>query len=152
MPNVECTPLATAAPGTIHLQQRVFSQSVFWRVEASARLEVKLQPGVDGGASELEFEMLSGDFETLFGRWIVTPDPDRPHAACTLQYEIVYEPARSDHMPRGLRVFLLKQTLPRNITALAAAAELRSEVRACAAWPEWLRTAPLSMLCLFGKL
>lgn len=129
MPNVECSKLPGSAPGMVLLQQRMFSQTVFWRVEASARLKVRLRPSTDGGTSTLEFAMLAGDFRTLFGRWVVTPDPESPGAGCTLQYEIVFQPTREVRLPKALQAFLLEKTLPSNIAALASAAERKALVR-----------------------
>jgi ribosome-associated toxin RatA of RatAB toxin-antitoxin module len=125
MPNLaECEVLPSEAPNTLRVRQKVVSQTVFFRVEASALLEVDLD---DSDAlhpvKALNFRMISGDFAELSGRWTVQPDADKPESASTLQYEIVFTPDGRAHIPSALAVFLLKQALPLNIKELAAAAE-----------------------------
>ena len=133
MPNLaKCELLPSRSPDTQLVYQHVFSQTVFWRVEASAVLEVRLEESADSpGRKALNFEMVSGDFAELTGRWVVYPDAADPSKASTLQYEIVFTPDPRAQIPSALAVFLLKQTLPANISALATRAEQVAKVRSC---------------------
>jgi Polyketide cyclase / dehydrase and lipid transport len=130
MPNVDtCEVLPNKGRSTVQLYQKVFSQTVFWRVEASAVLEVELHDSQDSSQGKaLHFQMVSGDFADLSGRWVVHADPDDPQNASTLQYEIVFTPEKSANIPNALAVFLLKQALPTNISALAEQAEREPQV------------------------
>jgi ribosome-associated toxin RatA of RatAB toxin-antitoxin module len=130
MPNLEqCEQLPSKNPETVLLFQKAFSQTVFWRVEASAVLEVRTEDTEGPRPGKvLHFNMISGDFAELCGRWVVQPDENDPSAASTLQYEIVFMPEQRAQIPSALAVFLLKQALPHNISVLASRAEQLAQV------------------------
>jgi ribosome-associated toxin RatA of RatAB toxin-antitoxin module len=127
MPNLRCTRLPSRAMGVTILELQMFIQTIFWRVEASVNVEVHLTPGRGPRDSIVEFSMFSGDFRAFSGRWLVLPDKSNPQA-CVLHYDVLLEPASEAQLPSALCMFLLRRTLPHNISALAACAERQALV------------------------
>lgn len=127
MPNLEqCERLPSRRPDTVLLYQKVFSQTPFWRMEASAVLEIHESSAP--GWRKTQFRMLSGDFDELSGQWVVVPDSNDPQNSSILKYEIVLLPLSKALLPSSLRHFLLKRVFPGNILALATYAERLSQV------------------------
>jgi hypothetical protein len=114
----------------------MFIHTVFWRVEAAANVEVHITPGRGKLGSTLEFSMFSGDFRAFSGRWVVLPSEDDPQA-CVLHYDVLLELSSEAQLPSALCMFLLRQTLPHNISALAARAERQALVRPAAMHVAW---------------
>eukprot|EP00892_Ulva_mutabilis_P002982 jgi/Ulvmu1/12685/UM094_0042.1 len=128
MPNLEqCERLPSRRPDTALLYQKVFSQTPFWRMEASAVLEVQESSAL--GWRKVKFRMVSGDFDELSGQWVVVPDSTDPQNSSILRYEIVLLPVSKALLPTSLRHFLLKKVFPGNILALATYAERLSQNR-----------------------
>lgn len=126
MPNLEqCERLPSRRPDTVLLYQKVFSQTPFWRMEASAVLEVQEKTASDW--QKMQFRMVSGDFDELSGQWVVVPDANDPDKS-VLRYEMVLLPVSKALLPSSLRQFLLKKVFPSNILALATYAERLSQV------------------------
>lgn len=127
MPNLEqCERLPSRRPDTVLLYQKVFSQTPFWRIEASAVLEV--QQKTASSWRKMQFRMVSGDFAELSGKWVVVPDSKDPQNSSVLKYEIVLLPVSKALLPSSLRHFLLQRVFPGNILALATYAERLSQV------------------------
>lgn len=65
VPNLaQCHRVQGSKPGSTLLYQKGFCQTVFWRLEAAAVLEVTHTQGTsNGGRRELQFQMVSGDFQ-----------------------------------------------------------------------------------------
>lgn len=127
MPNLEqCERLPSRRPDTVLLYQKVFSQTPFWRMEASAVLEIQQKTAPDW--RKTQFRMVSGDFDELSGQWVVVPDSKDPENRSILRYEIVLLPVSKALLPTSLRHFLLKKVFPGNILALATYAERLSQV------------------------
>jgi hypothetical protein len=56
--------LPSPVPGRVRLLQRGVSQSLFWRLEATALLELEERPG-PFERRELHFRLVEGDFDEL---------------------------------------------------------------------------------------
>ena len=126
MPNVEqCEQVPSGRPNTALFIQKVFSQTPFWRVEASAMLEYRQKRAESW--RKMNFRMLSGDFAELSGHWVVAEDHSTPLHSI-LRYEIVFMPLCEAAIPCAMKQFLAKQVLPCNIMALAAHAEQLAQV------------------------
>lgn len=124
MPNVEqCEQLPSRQADTTLLFQKVFSQTPFWRVEASAMLEYRQKRA--SSWRKMNFRMVSGDFAELSGHWVVAESS--PYQS-VLRYEIVFLPTCKAAIPCAMKQFLAKQVLPCNIMALVAHAETISQV------------------------
>lgn len=128
VPNLEvCERLPSAKPGVMRLRQVGCSQSILWRLEAEAELEVE---EVDSSSwrKEVRFRMISGDFEELYGRWIVESNMASTAQMSTfLRYDICIQPRFS--MPSQITSYIIKAGLPSNIRAIASRAESVSEAR-----------------------
>lgn len=126
MPNLEqCEQLPSRKSDTELLFQKVFSQTPFWRLEASAMLEYRQK--IAKSWRKMNFWMISGDFAELSGHWVVAEDAQTP-SHCILRYEIVFLPMCKAAIPCAMKQFLAKQVLPYNIMTLAAHAEQLSQV------------------------
>eukprot|EP00204_Picochlorum_oklahomense_P000283 CAMPEP_0118807926 /NCGR_PEP_ID=MMETSP1161-20130426/35723_1 /TAXON_ID=249345 /ORGANISM="Picochlorum oklahomensis, Strain CCMP2329" /LENGTH=972 /DNA_ID=CAMNT_0006737311 /DNA_START=146 /DNA_END=3062 /DNA_ORIENTATION=+ len=128
VPNLEvCERLPSAKPGVTRLRQVGCSQSILWRLEAEAELEVE---EVDSSSwrKEVRFRMISGDFEELYGRWIVESNMASSAQMSTfLRYDICIQPRFS--LPSQITSYIIKAGLPSNIRAIASRAESVSDAR-----------------------
>ena len=88
MPNVEqCEQVPSRRADTELYRQKVFSQTPFWRLEASAMLEYRQKKAESW--RKMNFRMLSGDFAELSGHWVVAEDRTTPLHSI-LRYCLLY--------------------------------------------------------------
>ncbi|WPT12333.1 hypothetical protein PSENEW3_00003472 [Picochlorum sp. SENEW3] len=129
VPNLEvCERLPSAKPGVTRLRQVGCSQSILWRLEAEAELEVEEVDTSSSWRKEVRFRMVSGDFEELYGRWIVESNMASSAQMSTfLRYDICIQPRFS--LPSQITSYIIKAGLPSNIRAIASRAESVSESR-----------------------
>ncbi|KAK9823512.1 hypothetical protein WJX72_003333 [[Myrmecia] bisecta] len=123
VPNLEsCERLPSPTPGCLRLRQRGCSQSLYWRLEAAAILEVR-ELRKPMGRREIQFDMVEGDFQEYSGKWVVEPDPSvRDGLSSTLlRYEITVVPKWS--IPSTIVTRVVKAGLPANILAIVKRAE-----------------------------
>ncbi|KAI8111305.1 hypothetical protein M9434_004877 [Picochlorum sp. BPE23] len=129
VPNLEvCERLPSVKPGVTRLRQVGCSQSILWRLEAEAELEVEEVDSSSSWRKEVRFRMISGDFEELYGRWIVESNMASSAQMSTfLRYDICIQPRFS--LPSQITSYIIKAGLPSNIRAIASRAESVSEAR-----------------------
>ncbi|KAK9862967.1 hypothetical protein WJX84_003842 [Apatococcus fuscideae] len=124
VPNLEsCEREPCRRVGRTRLRQRGCSQSLFWRLEAEAVLEVE-EAETGGGQREIRFHLVEGDFKDFRGRWVVEPDSSVRNAtdvATVLRYEVVLVPHWS--IPSTIMSCVVKAGLPANLIAVAQQAE-----------------------------
>eukprot|EP00884_Botryococcus_braunii_P019796 jgi/Botrbrau1/64/Bobra.0022s0057.1 len=129
VPNLEaCERILEAPPGRVRLRQRASSQTLYWRLQAEALLELQ-EIRKPMGRRELHFVMLEGDFEEFTGQWVVEPNPAVTEAkmATVLRYEIYIVPKWS--IPSTIVTSVVKAGLPANIRAIADRAEQVARTR-----------------------
>lgn len=122
IPNLEsCEKLPNPRNGKILLRQIACSQSILWRLQAQAVLEVdELDSKL--GRREARFSAISGDFSYLVGRWIVEPDPrSAAGSGSILKYDIAIQPRLS--LPAPVVSYIVRAGLPANIQAIVDRAE-----------------------------
>ncbi|KAK9837252.1 hypothetical protein WJX81_001866 [Elliptochloris bilobata] len=131
VPNLDsCERLPGGRPTRYRLRQHACSQSLFWRLEAGAVLDVQEVWG-DLGRREIRFSQLTGDFKEFSGRWVVEPDPgvcDGLQFATILRYELSLVPRWP--LPSALVTHVVQAGLPGNIRAVARRAEELAQHRA----------------------
>lgn len=122
VPNLErCERLPSQSPGVILLRQLGCSQSILWRLEAEALLEV-VEIDKSSWRKEVQFRMVEGDFDDFRGKWIVESDVSSPAQMTTfLRYEVHIRPKFS--LPSQIVSYIIKAGLPSNIRAVATKAE-----------------------------
>ena len=123
VPNLDrCEKLPSSKPGSIRLRQVGCSQSVLWRLEAEAEMEIE-EKEKSGWRKEVHFRMVEGDFEEFYGRWIVESDVSSAADRATfLRYDIVIKP--KFNLPSRIVSYIVKAGLPANIRAIADRAEM----------------------------
>lgn len=122
VPNLErCERLPSQNPGVVLLRQVGCSQSILWRLEAEALLEV-VEIKKSPWRKEVRFRMAEGDFDEFHGKWIVEGDVSSPAQMTTfLRYEVSIKPKFS--LPSQIVSYIVKAGLPSNIRAVASRAE-----------------------------
>ncbi|KAK9813756.1 hypothetical protein WJX73_007148 [Symbiochloris irregularis] len=121
IPNLETTELVEGSPpGCVWLRQKACSQSLFWRLQASAVLELR-EVHKPHGRRELRFHMLEGDLQEFTGRWVLEPVHEDDQELCQLRYEISIVPKQ--YIPASIVRQVIKCGLPANLDALASRAE-----------------------------
>lgn len=122
VPNLErCERLPSSSPDVILLRQVGCSQSILWRLEAEAVLEV-VEISKTPCRKEVRFRITEGDFEEFQGKWIVESDVSSPAKMTTfLRYEVSIKPKFS--LPSQIVSYIVKAGLPSNIRAVASKAE-----------------------------
>eukprot|EP00959_Pyramimonas_sp_CCMP1952_P394851 8273173-Pyramimonas_sp.AAC.1 len=101
--------LPSRTPGRVLLRQTGVRQSLCWRLEGSALIELAERPAAFDGR-ELMFHMLEGDFEKFEGRWAVFPLSGRNYM-CKLLYEVDLD-IRSKQGKDALPVAAVRRILP----------------------------------------
>ena len=66
---------------------------------------------------ELHFRLVEGDFDELYGRWVVDRVPSTAYA-CKLQYEVTVKPKRSNLIPGEVVTAIMHSGLPINLRAV----------------------------------
>ena len=128
MPNVaRCEPTQQQVAEGMLVHLKLFSQAPFWRLHAAAVVHMlPIEPLTAGQGHMLRFEMDSGDFAQLHGRWIVLPAGQAQDAGSVLRFEVFLTPKPRAQLPMRLARYLVDYTLPANIAALAQqAAQVR---------------------------
>ena len=122
VPNLErCEKLPCSKPGVLLLRQIGCSQSILWRLEAEAVLELE-EIEKSSLRKEVKFHMTQGDFEEFYGKWIVESDVSSAAQMSTfLRYEIVIKPKFA--LPSQVVSYIIRAGLPSNIRAIALRAE-----------------------------
>jgi len=122
VPNLErCERLPSPKPGVVRLRQIGCSQSILWRLEAEAVLELQ-EIEKSSLRKEVKFHMTQGDFEEFHGKWIVESDVSSAAQMSTfLRYEVSIKPKFA--LPSQMVSYVIRAGLPSNIRAVA----LRSE-------------------------
>ncbi|KAL4859881.1 hypothetical protein ACK3TF_000138 [Chlorella vulgaris] len=122
VPNLEsCERLPSPRSGKVWIRQRGCSQSVLWRLEAEAVIEVE-EVRMPLGRSEARFTMVEGDFKELSGRWVVEPDPSSAASMATLlRFDITVQPKIA--LPSSVVSYVVRAGLPANIQAVCRRAE-----------------------------
>lgn len=122
VPNLElCERLPSPKSDVLLLRQVGCSQSILWRLEAEALLEV-VEISKSPWRKELRFRMTEGDFDEFHGKWIVESDVSSPAQMTTfLRYEVSIKPKFS--LPSRIVSYIVKAGLPSNIRAVASKAE-----------------------------
>jgi len=122
VPNLErCERLPSPNQDVTLLRQVGCSQSILWRLEAEALLEV-VEVNKSPCRKEVRFRMTQGDFDEFYGKWIVESDVSSPAQMTTfLRYEVSIKPKFS--LPSQVVSYIVKAGLPSNIRAVASKAE-----------------------------
>lgn len=123
MPNVSrCEPTQQQVGAGMLVHIKLFSQAPFWRLHAAAVVRMlPIEPLTAGQGHMLRFDMDSGDFTQLRGRWVVLPNRSRDGNGSVLRFEVFLSPKPHAQLPMRLARYLLDYTLPANLAALAHA-------------------------------
>ena len=122
VPNLElCERINCGKRNAIRLRQVACSQSVLWRLQAEAILEVE-EIETRLGTQELRFTSIAGDFCYLSGKWSIVPD----HTAAAgtgsiIKYDLSLQPRFP--LPSAMVSHVVRAGLPNNIQAIVDRAQ-----------------------------
>ena len=124
VPNLEKCEILGRQKGRVRLRQVGCSQSLLWRLEAEAVLEID-EIKKSSLRREVRFRCLRGDFDRFEGCWILESDvSSSAHMTTFLRYELSATPVSS--LPSQIVSYVIKAGLPSNIRAIVGVAERRA--------------------------